>query len=339
MKILYGVQGTGNGHITRACAMARAFAEYPELEVTWLLSGRERSKGCGDINDFHWREGLTFSTTAGAIDVWKTLRSNNFLQFWRDSEQLDLNPYDLVISDYEPVISHAARKRGRPVVGLGHQYAFCHPVPAHIQNRWLRGLMRGFAPATTNIGLHWHHFGFPILPPIVDLQVRADASARIAHKVVVYLPFEDPRHIASVLGRNSSFDFYIYHPDVTHGDRGNLHQRPISRTGFRQDLWSADRVITNSGFELISECLQLGIAVLSKPLHGQAEQSSNAAALEQLAYADVIRSLDTRVITAWLRADKPGIKLNYPDVASHLAAWIADGCRESEETLAARLWN
>lgn len=338
MKILYGVQGTGNGHITRACAMARTLALYPQLDVTWLLSGRERAKGCGDIENFQWREGLTFATAGGKINVWKTLRKNNLVQFWRDINALDLTPYDLVISDYEPVISHAARKRGIPVIGIGHQYAFNHPIPMRVRNPAMKALMQAFAPANIGIGLHWHHFGFPILPPIVDLHTDTAAAARDAHKVVVYLPFENPQNVLSILGRHGNFDFYIYHPDVQHKDHGNLHQRPISRTGFKQDLLSSGRVITNSGFELISECLQLGIAVLSKPLHGQVEQLSNAAALEHLGYADVIHDLDTKSISDWLHAAKPGVKLDYPDVATRLAGWIAKGCSESAPQLADSLW-
>ncbi len=338
MKILYGVQGTGNGHITRACAMARTLAAYPELDVTWLLSGRPREKGCGDIQNFQWREGLTFMSSKGKINIWNTLRKNNFMQFLRDINELDLTPYDLVISDYEPVISHAARKRGVPVVGIGHQYAFCHALPTRVKNPLLRSMMQGFAPANINVGLHWHHFGFPILPPIVDLHIDTELPVRQPHKVVVYLPFENSLEVLAILGRYSNFEFYIYHPDVQHTDNGNMHQRPISRTGFKQDLLSSSRVITNSGFELISECLQLGIAVLSKPLHGQVEQLANAAALEHLGYADVIHDLDAKVIAAWLHARKPGIQLTYPDVSTRLAAWIAGSCKESVADLAQILW-
>ena len=39
MKILYGVQGTGNGHIARARAMSHAFKEH-DVEVDFLFSGR-----------------------------------------------------------------------------------------------------------------------------------------------------------------------------------------------------------------------------------------------------------------------------------------------------------
>ncbi len=55
MKILYGVQGTGNGHISRANAMFDAFRAHPELEITWLLSGRDKEQGCGAIETFEWR--------------------------------------------------------------------------------------------------------------------------------------------------------------------------------------------------------------------------------------------------------------------------------------------
>jgi len=43
MKILYGVQGTGNGHITRARAMARELYAAG-LEVNFLFSGRPADK-------------------------------------------------------------------------------------------------------------------------------------------------------------------------------------------------------------------------------------------------------------------------------------------------------
>lgn len=55
MKILYSVQGTGNGHISRASAMYEAFRSYPDLQIEWLLSGRDASEGCGAITDFSWR--------------------------------------------------------------------------------------------------------------------------------------------------------------------------------------------------------------------------------------------------------------------------------------------
>ena len=39
MKILYGIQGTGNGHITRARVMASCFKKL-NVEVDYVFSGR-----------------------------------------------------------------------------------------------------------------------------------------------------------------------------------------------------------------------------------------------------------------------------------------------------------
>src|SRR5690606_22092971 len=108
MKILSGVQGTGNGHGSRVDAMLEECKAHPELDVTWLLSGRPRAQGCGVIPDFTWRRGLSFVPGDGGIRKVATLRQNNVLQFLYDVHELDLAPYDLVVSDYEPVVSHAA---------------------------------------------------------------------------------------------------------------------------------------------------------------------------------------------------------------------------------------
>ena len=39
-KILYGVQGTGQGHVSRARGLAYALRDF-DVDVTWLFSGRE----------------------------------------------------------------------------------------------------------------------------------------------------------------------------------------------------------------------------------------------------------------------------------------------------------
>lgn len=337
MHILYGVQGTGNGHISRASAMLHAFKAWPDVKVTWLLSGRERDRGCGAVEQFEWREGITFVTGNGRVQLLPTLMKNNLFRFFDDVRNLDLTPYDLVISDYEPVISHAARKRGVPVTGIGHQYAFEHRIPMDGTNPLVNTIMKVFAPVNLGIGLHWHHFDAPILPPIIDLELPAQLPPVQSDKVIVYLPFENLQTIRTALQPFRGFEFYIYHPDATLADEGNLHLRPISRR-FKQDLLDAALVMTNSGFELISECLQLGKRILTKPLQGQMEQLSNAAALRELGYAHVIRTLDSREIGAWLQRNEAPVQVQYPDVAAALARWIATGRKESREELAQQLW-
>lgn len=68
MKILYGVQGTGNGHIARARAMAIAFKQK-NVDVDFLFSGREPGKyfSMECFDDYQTRSGLTFVSENGKV--------------------------------------------------------------------------------------------------------------------------------------------------------------------------------------------------------------------------------------------------------------------------------
>ena len=61
MKILYGIQGTGNGHITRARVMAKAFKQR-NVEVDYLFSGRPADQyfDMDVFGDYRVFEGVTF---------------------------------------------------------------------------------------------------------------------------------------------------------------------------------------------------------------------------------------------------------------------------------------
>jgi len=339
VKVLYGVQGTGNGHISRALAMQRAFAAFPELEITWLLSSRPPGQGMGQLLQCEWRNGLSFVAREGRVDPIATLRQAKLRRFWRDVKELDCSGYDLVLTDFEPVVAHAARKRGIPVTGLGHQYVFQYRVPRRGSNPIVDCLMQRYAPATRALGLHWHHFGQSgILPPILDLAQPEVPVTVQPNKIIVYLAFESPPFLEALLRQFTAYEFYVYHPLVQDEDQGHVHWRAISRDGFKRDLASAVGVLTNSGFELISECLQWNKKILTKPLHGQMEQSSNAAALEQLGYATVVDELQPQALREWLEQGKRPPYVRYPDVATAVARWLVEGQRESVASLAARLW-
>ncbi len=82
MKILYGVQGTGNGHIARARAMSHAFKEH-NVEVNFLFSGRAPEKyfSMEAFGDYQTRRGFTFITEKGSVNYAKTALNNNLVQF------------------------------------------------------------------------------------------------------------------------------------------------------------------------------------------------------------------------------------------------------------------
>ena len=341
MRIFYGVQGTGNGHLSRARAMARALSAYPDIQVDWLFSGRQREHyfDMEQFGRFHCRTGLTFHSKSGRIQPLKTVMNAQFHRLWRDIRSLDLSGYDLIISDYEPVTARAARYRQLPCVGIGHQYAFCHAVPERGANLLTRAIMQKFAPVTTAVGLHWHHFGQPILPPIVDIEAGLMSRGYSKNRVLVYLPFEDQAPLLELFRQFPAYQFYIYAPGLDREDTGNLHTRPLSRDGFQQDLADSHWVICNAGFELISESLQLGKRIMAKPLSGQMEQHSNAVALEQLGFASIEERIDRRALEFWFDCKTDIPRRCYPDVATALARWIQAGCVDTVEVLSQQLWS
>jgi len=337
MKILYGVQGTGNGHLSRARMLARHFQKR-NADVTYLISGRERERlfDMACFGDFQHRRGLTFAVVNGKINYLKTITHNNIFTFFSDVGKLDTSAYDVVITDFEPVTARAGKRRKSTVLGIGHQYAFNHKIPVAGSNPLARAIMRHFAPASIGIGLHWHHFGTKALPPIVDPALTPTPCKNAP--VVVYLPFEDQANVTQLLQQFPDRLFLQYSPQLTDEDRDHIGLRKTCHDGFKRDLASSQGVICNAGFELVSESLQLGIPVLIKPLKGQMEQLSNAAALRQLGWGATMRDLSEPAIRQWLEGDKPSAPVRYPDVAEALVDWVLSGDWAEIDHLHRRLW-
>lgn len=338
MKILYGVQGTGNGHISRSRKMAAHF-HARGADVTYLFSGRERERlfDMECFGEFEHRTGLTMVQENGAVLIGPTLMRSHPAEFIRDVRTLDLAPYDLVISDFEPVTAWAAKFSNKTCMGIGHQYAFSQTIPRRGDNIASNIVMKYFAPVDIPIGLHWHHFDTDILPPIIDTQLQRKRSGN-AH-ILIYLPFENQEYVTRLLQRFDNFRFIQYSPDLTNEEAGNVSLRRTNLHGFREDLCRADAVICNAGFELVGECLHLGIPTLVKPVKGQMEQISNAFALQQLGWGTAIDSIDYLTLKNWLCGERRVVPVHYPDVAAALVDWVLEGVWDDKYTLCETLWD
>lgn len=336
MKVFYGVQGTGNGHISRARAMNQHFCAAG-IEVDYLFSGRERHDYF-DMDEFgSWqnRKGLSFVSDHGKIKTLATARQNNLVQLFSDIKQLDLSGYDQVICDFEPITAWAAKRQKVPCISLGHQYAFQHQIPIEGDSWLSRTIIKHFAPGTQQLGLHWHHFNQPILPPIVHLDETHQCTAQ--DSVLVYLGFESPEEVIPLLQRFPQQQFIYYGEFSEHQQRDNVRLEPLSVEGFKRDLHLCNGVVCNAGFELASEALQLGKKILVKPLHGQMEQLSNALALEQLELGHRMDHLSHAALNHWLNSNNTS-RYHYPDVAKAIVDWLISPSRCTIEELSAQLW-
>jgi len=335
-KILYAVQGTGNGHISRARKL------YPEFQragadVTALFSGRSKSelKDMESFGDYKTATGVTFATKDGKISYRKTARELHGRTFVREMRALDLGPYDSIVVDYEPVTAYAAKLRDRETIGVGNQYAYHYDIPKVGAHTPAMSTMLHFAPVTTPLGVHWDSFDQPILPPITD---PPEPGIIEPDKVLVYMGFENVQDIIDLVKPFVGERFFIYSPQVKEAkDEGNIFLRPLSRDGFRHDLATCARVFCNAGFELPTEVLSLGKPLMVKPLERQIEQEANALALQKLGYGDAMTHFNQAAFGAWLEKDRT-VKIEFPNTAKAIADWVVNTDRSDTQPLVDGLW-
>jgi len=153
LKILYGLQATGNGHSSRTRMMARHLNDR-YVDVTYQFSGRPKEKyfEMDAFGDFICLQGFTFAVEFGRIKYARTILQKNLSKFVIDICKLDLSGYDLMLTDYEPVTAWAANFESKPVICIRHQYAFRRSVRVKGDNFMCRLILRNFAPAAACIG-------------------------------------------------------------------------------------------------------------------------------------------------------------------------------------------
>lgn len=340
MKLLYGIQTTGNGHISRSRLMIEALKAQGH-SVTTLFSGYGRSTfwDYRTFEPFNESRGLTFVTEKGQINYSRTLMGAKPRELLNDIRELDLSEFDAVISDFEPITAWAARRQNVPSIGISHQEAFHYAIPKRSGNQMARLIMRQYAPTQHRIGLHWHHFGQPILPPIIENTLQP-ITPTAESMILVYLPFEDAAQVQQQLAVFNEHIFHFYTDVKEIRQVGNIISHPFNRDGFMHDLQRCAGVICQAGFELPSEALHLGKKLLVKPVQRQYEQMCNATALSQHGLGHSMEQLDHNAIKQFLQTPSIGAK-NYPNVATAIAQWIGQADLDAplaHQSLVEQLW-
>ena len=341
MRILYGIQGTGLGHLSRSLDLVAALkARGHEVDV--LVSGRPPAKlwlgrGLGAVTV---RKGLTFVNRSGRIRYVETAWRLDWRTLVRDVRALDPSRFELVVTDFEPITAWMARRANLPCVGVANQYAFRFRVPMAGGDPLGRLILAGFAPVACPLGLHWHHYDAPIFPPIVARDLARPAPFA-ENRVLVYLPYEDRDTAVQVLRRIRRCEFEFYTDVPAPVDRGNVHLRPLDREELLRDLNGCAAVLCNAGFGLSSEALHLGKRLMVVPARRHIEQASNAIALEALGLATVSRRIDEAALRAWLAQPvapaRPGPL--WPDVAGMIADLVTEGRWHTPEAAVRRAWS
>jgi uncharacterized protein (TIGR00661 family) len=315
MKFLYAIQGTGNGHVARARDIVPALkAQGVDLDV--LISGTQSQVQLPFALDYQFK-GFSFHLNKrGGIDYGQSLWANLDRHLWREIRQLEVEKYDLVVNDFEPVSAWAARLKGVPCVAFGHQAAFLSeqtPRPVR-KDRFGEAVLRRYAPAQKGIGFHFQAYDQDIYTPVIRREVR-ELQVRNKGHFTVYLPAISDNRLIRVLSHLPEVDWQVFSRHTWGRYRvKNVLVRPVDSQAFVESMTSAEGVLTGGGFETPSECLYLGKKLFVVPIKKQYEQSCNAAALAQMG-VPVQKELNLDSVVAlreWIWHHQ-AIQFNYPD--------------------------
>ncbi len=325
MKILYAVNGTGNGHITRAMEIIPLLKKKGEVDV--LISGMASEiKLPFDVKYKLKGIGFVFGKKGG-VDYWKSFVKMNSRNMLREIKQVPVNEYDLIISDFEPVSCWAAIKAKMPSVGLSNQVATLHPLAPKPKRIDVVGKMvlKHFVPTTFNYGYHFKSLDKNIFTPIIRKQVRKQKVSDKGH-YTVYLPSHDDERIIKHLKKFKDIKWQVFskHSKKEYSVK-NIHIQPIHNDLFLESMASSSGVICTSSFGTPSEALFLKKKLLVVPMKLQYEQYCNAAMLKSMG-VPVMKKFKRKYIFKikdFLESNEI-VEVNYPDITEKILDTIIE---------------
>ena len=301
MKVLYAIQGTGNGHLSRAQEIVPLINKY--VDTTVLVSGNQSQIQTNfDIN--YQKTGLTFlSGKTGKIDLLRTVFKSHPIDFFNEIRTFPIKQFDLVITDFEPVSAWSALMHGVPCVEMSHQAAVIHPnaPKADSRNRIGEYILNHYCPTKEKIGFHFDQYGQHIHTPVIRQAIRTIDAKNLGH-YTVYLPAYHDEVLRQFL---KQFPvkwevFSKFAKEKTTTD--NVTFFPIDNESFSKSFSECEGVLCGAGFELPAEAMYLKKKLLVIPMKGQYEQQCNAVAAKNMGATmiDSLNLLHHRTINLWL---------------------------------------
>ena len=319
MRILYAIQGTGNGHLSRARDIIPLLQVNNEVDI--LVSGTQAEIELPFPVKYKFK-GLSFIFgKKGGVDVLETYKKSNLKVLYSEIKSLPVQNYDLVINDFEPVSAWACYQNKIMCISLSHQAAVIRKNAPQPKNGDIIGkaILKKYAPVNKHYGFHFKAYSDNIFTPVIRRQIREQQLENKGH-FTVYLPAYDDERILKVLRKfkNTQWEIFSKH-NIKELREKNISIRPIDNEAFIKSLATSEGVLCGAGFETPAEALFMKKKLMVIPMKGQYEQQCNAAALKKMG-VPVLKSLKLKHIEKIDNWIKEGIlvEVDYPDNTSEI---------------------
>lgn len=310
MKVLYAFQGTGNGHMARAQEIIPILKKYASVDT--LISGHQSQlKPDFGINFQYKGVSLLYNKTGG-LSYRKTFTENKFIHAIKTINELELNHYDLIINDFEPLTGWACKLKKLPMLELSHQASLSFKETPKPEKKDFFGelILKYYVPGERKIGFHFENYHSQIKKPVIRKKIR-NLNPDKKGFYIVYLPSFSDENILKVLSQ-VPVEWKVFSKySKTQSKVKNVEVFPIDETQYLKHFENCDGILCNAGFETPAEALFMDKKLFVIPIHNQYEQECNACALDKMGIPNS-KVLKLHEITGWVASDHH-LTVDYPD--------------------------
>ena len=323
MKILFGVQTEGNGHITQAIA-TKQYLQSQGIEVTTAFAAKKKrglSKYFTDEFNVVDYDGFDFVfDSVGRVVIWKTILKNTFelprliVSFIKICNIIQKEKPDAIFNYYEPLVGLTALFfKNIKYVSFGHQYAMDSAIYPKINGYPVQKLFLNIINKITSIrskivALSYYEFNDDVMiasPPILRSE-----SYSVSHKqedfVLVYLMNEDM--LPQLINQAKKY------PDINihcftkltkqYDELPNLKLFNLDGKLFQEKMKVCKAVVCSGGFETSAEAIYQNKPLLMIPMPNHYEQHANCNDAYLSSYAIYSESIDLSKIPKYQLGNK-----------------------------------
>lgn len=352
MKILYGINTNGQGHINRSRIFINQLIKDGH-EVHVLLAGQRKPPKYAFelVPKTLFRPGPFDIYENHKISVSKTFQHlivnlGNYVDIRRELIELDSKEnYDIFFSDFDQYTCYVGKRVGKPVICINRQQAIIHPL---LDRTHLKGHERLSTLMIVSAMQPYYNHCYAIdftqtietyeditLFPLIWKPEFEKYDITTENHITAYLSWYDPKEIVKIFTKfpNETFNVYGFNRDKK---IQNVNFKETSRDGFIKDLVSSKGIIGNAGFNLGWEACLLKKFIWTIPFETQYEQKTNAFRLEKLGQAFVSNKIDENNLAGYLNwiesknyHSKNNIKiLQASDLLNHVYKFLDNYNRE-----------
>lgn len=323
MKILFGVQTEGNGHITQ-CIATKQYLQSQGIEVTTAFAAKKKRglpKYFTDEFNVIDYNGFDFVfDNVGRVVIWKTIVKNTFelprliVSFIKICVIIQKEKPDAIFNYYEPLVGLTALFfKNIKYVSFGHQYAMDSVIYPRINGYIVQKLFLSIINKITSIrakivSLSYYEFNdatMIVSPPILRAESYS-ISDKKEDFVLVYLMNEDM--LPQLISQAKKY------PDINiqcftkltkqYDELPNLKLFNLDGKLFQEKMKVCKAVVCSGGFETSAEAIYQNKPLLMIPMPNHYEQHVNCNDAYLSSYAIYSESIDLSKIPKYQLGNK-----------------------------------